>query len=53
MFALSYTFSAFLLRKVSTTTSKRVSIKCGSNVFVLLCTAETEGKKPDKNNGSN
>ena len=35
MFALSYTLTAFRLRKVSTLTSKQLSA-------MLLCTAETE-----------
>ena len=35
MFALSYTLSAFRLRKFSTTTSKQLSTKRCSNVIVL------------------
>ena len=42
MLVLSYTFSAFRLRKMSTLTSKQLSAKRCSNVIALLCTAETE-----------
>ena len=37
-----YTLSAFRLCKVKTITSKQLSTKRCSNVFVILCTAETE-----------
>ena len=42
MFALTYTFSAIRLHKVSTLTSKQLSAKSCPNVIVLLCTAEAE-----------
>ena len=42
MFALSYTFSAFRQRKMSTVISKQLSTKRCSNIIALLCTVETE-----------
>ena len=39
---LSYTLSAFRMRKVRTITSKQLSVKHCSNGIVPLCTAETE-----------
>ena len=50
---LSYAFSAFYLRKVSSLTSKPLPARRCSNVVVLLCTGKTEGTKPDKNTGWN
>ena len=49
MYALSYTLSAFCLCKISTITSKQLPKKRCSDFIVLLCTAETEGTKPDEN----
>ena len=42
MFGVSYTLAAFWLPKVSTITSKQLSTKRCSNVFVLLCSTKTE-----------
>ena len=52
MFALSYTFSAFRQRKMSTVISKQLSTMRCSNIIALLCTVETEDTRPDEKAGS-
>ena len=52
MFTLSYTLSAFHLRKVRPITLKQLSAKRCPKVIELLCKAETEGTKPDESTDS-